>query len=456
MSKLTLILLNAALLLSCNNKQRNDYVIFFGKVENPNSDSLTIQNNFRKTIHSIRLKEGHIFKDTINLAEGFYYISDGKNETQLYLEPGFKTQLTLNNEDCSKTVFVGDGASENNYLIQKGILTNGLKKVEDSNYYGQLEENQYLALSDSVYNVKINLFKKYAKDFDSSFVFLEINTLKYQKLYGQVLYEITRQNVIGDKNFKVSPKYYPNLYKEIDLSGDKLINILDYVNFIDGYIWQLTKRQLENNDSIDFYLTYLINVEKTIKNEKLKQELAFLIGNYKLERTSELDKSYEKIKNLLSDINYLKAVEPKYQRLKKITKGAVSPSFKLNDMNGKMIALEDLRGQVVYIDIWSTGCSPCMAEIPYLNALEERYGSKIQFVGINVGDSKERWQNIIKEKGLKGIQLQATDTKIPFFKDYVVRGIPRFILIDKDGRIIDSSAKRPSDSKLKEQIDKLK
>jgi thiol-disulfide isomerase/thioredoxin len=117
-----------------------------------------------------------------------------------------------------------------------------------------------------------------------------------------------------------------------------------------------------------------------------------------------------------------------------------------------MVTLEELRGQVVYIDIWSTGCAPCMAEIPYLKVLEEQYGNKIQFVGLNVGDSKERWQNIIKEKG---IQLQATDTKISFLQDYVVRGIPRFILIDKDGRIIDSSAKRPSDPKLKEQINKL-
>lgn len=134
----------------------------------------------------------------------------------------------------------------------------------------------------------------------------------------------------------------------------------------------------------------------------------------------------------------------------------ISPSFKLNDINGKIVALEDLRGKAVYIDIWSTGCSPCMAEIPYLNALEEYYQNKdIQFVSINIIDSEERWKNIIKEKGLKGVQLYAGDGKILFLKDYLVRGIPRYILIDKDGRIIDSSAKRPSDPKLKGQIDKL-
>lgn len=456
MSKLTLILLITALFFSCNDKNRNDYVILSGKVENPNSDSLIIQNNHRETLHITKLKDSHMFNDTLNLAVGFYSLSDGKNETQLYLEPGFKTQLTLNNEDFSKTVFIGDGASENNYLIQKRIVTNNLKKVENYQYYGKLAEDKYLALSDSVYSIKINLFKRYVDDFDSTFIFLEKNTLKYQKLYSQAIYETSRQLVIGDKNFKVSPEYYTNLFKGIDLSGDRLINISDYVNFVDGYIWQLTKKQLENNDTTDFYLIYLTNVEQTIKNQKLKQELAFLIGNVKLERTSELDKCYEKIKNLLSDSNYLKAVEPKYQRLKKITKGEISPSFKLNDINGKIVALEDLRGKAVYIDIWSTGCAPCMAEIPYLKQLEKYYQNKdIQFVSINIIDSEERWENIIKEKGLNGIQLYAGDGKISFLKDYLVRGIPRYILIDKEGRIIDSSAKRPSDPKLKGQIDKL-
>lgn len=61
---------------------------------------------------------------------------------------------------------------------------------------------------------------------------------------------------------------------------------------------------------------------------------------------------------------------------------------------------------------------------------------------------------MVKEKELGGIQLFAPDNKIPFFEDYAVQWIPRFILIDKNGKIIDANAKRPSDPKLKEEIEK--
>ncbi|MDD7913793.1 TlpA family protein disulfide reductase [Polaribacter ponticola] len=58
-------------------------------------------------------------------------------------------------------------------------------------------------------------------------------------------------------------------------------------------------------------------------------------------------------------------------------------------------------------------------------------------------------------KKLGGIQLFAPNENISFFKDYQVTGIPRFILIDKNGRIIESNAKRPSNPKLKEQLQNL-
>jgi thioredoxin-related protein len=97
-----------------------------------------------------------------------------------------------------------------------------------------------------------------------------------------------------------------------------------------------------------------------------------------------------------------------------------------------------------------------MAEIPYQKKLEEYCsGKNIYIVGINVLDEEEHWKETVKEKQLGGIQLHASDATDKFFKDYSVRGIPRYILIDKEGKIISSSAKRPSDNKLKEQLDKI-
>jgi thiol-disulfide isomerase/thioredoxin len=457
MNKLTLFIFIAIYLFSCNQEKSINDVVLYGKIENPISDSLRIIDKGQKTIYVIRLNDDFTFRDTIKIAQGYYFLDDGNSGTQLYLKPGFALEVTFNENEFNKSIiYKGNGSDENNYLVRKAILTDSLRKFEDSKYYGQLEENAYKLMSDSIYNLRVTLFNKNSHRFDKEFIYQEKNTLKYQKLRGNSLYESTRRQVTGNFDFKVSTNYYPDLFKDIDLSDEKLLEILDYIHFVDSYLWQITNSQLIGNDSTDFYLTYLENIEKKSPNTSLKQELSYLIGKHRLDRTKELDKVYAMINANINNVDYINEIEPKYQTLSKIKKGALSPSFELPDANGEIIALADLKGKIVYIDIWSTTCSPCMAEIPFLNTLEKHYrGQDIEFVSINVIDSKERWQKIILEKEMKGIQLYAGDTMISFLKDYLVRGIPRFILIDRDGRIIDSSAKRPSNPKLKEQIDKL-
>ena len=118
--------------------------------------------------------------------------------------------------------------------------------------------------------------------------------------------------------------------------------------------------------------------------------------------------------------------------------------------------LDDLRGRFVYIDIWSTTCSPCLSEIPYLEKMiEQTNGKDIYWVSINVIDSESHWKKTVQEKSMNGIQLHAEASKTTFLKEYMVQGIPRFILLDPTGLIVDSSAPRPSDPKLTALLDRL-
>jgi thiol-disulfide isomerase/thioredoxin len=234
------------------------------------------------------------------------------------------------------------------------------------------------------------------------------------------------------------------------------LNLDGYINFVDSYIWQTTKNIVGENDSTDFYFTYMTVLNEEINIDKIKEKLSFNIGNYKLDMTNRLDDVYNFIVNNLSKQVDKSKIEKKYKTLKKVEKGAQSPEFQFTDINGNTISLKDLQGKIVYIDIWSTSCPPCMAEIPYQKKLEENYkGKNICFVGINIGDEENHWKNTVKEKQLGGIQLHASDERDKFFKEYLVRGIPRYILLDVEGKIISSHAKRPSDDKLKEQIDKI-
>ena len=137
----------------------------------------------------------------------------------------------------------------------------------------------------------------------------------------------------------------------------------------------------------------------------------------------------------------------------------ISPSFNYENHKGGTTKLEDLKGKYVYIDVWATWCGPCRAEIPSLKKLEEKYHDKnIVFVSISIDVDKdhEKWKNFVSEKQLGGIQLFADKNwNSEFMISYGINSIPRFILIDPNGKIVKSDASRPSNPELQKQWDAL-
>ena len=128
---------------------------------------------------------------------------------------------------------------------------------------------------------------------------------------------------------------------------------------------------------------------------------------------------------------------------------------------GGTTSLTDLKGNYVYIDIWATWCGPCLAELPALKIAEKKYeDKKVKFVSISVDEgrgykdrsfeaSKEGWKKMITEKEMGGIQLFSDKNwKSDFIAAFKVNSIPRFILIDPNGVVVDADAPRPSSPKF--------
>ena len=150
--------------------------------------------------------------------------------------------------------------------------------------------------------------------------------------------------------------------------------------------------------------------------------------------------------------------------------GSPSPTFNnYENFKGGTTSLNDLKGKYVYVDIWATWCAPCIAEIPSLKKLEEAYKDKnIQFVSISIDDAlrsgggeievaKNKWKKMVEEENLVGLQLFSDKNwDSDFVKNYNIQGIPRFILIDPNGNVVDANAPRPSSKKLVELFDSLK
>jgi cytochrome c biogenesis protein CcmG/thiol:disulfide interchange protein DsbE len=67
--------------------------------------------------------------------------------------------------------------------------------------------------------------------------------------------------------------------------------------------------------------------------------------------------------------------------------GQTAPDFALQDIDGHMVRLSDLRGKAVVLNFWATWCPPCKAEIPWFIDLQNKYGPRgLQIVGVSMDD----------------------------------------------------------------------
>ena len=156
-------------------------------------------------------------------------------------------------------------------------------------------------------------------------------------------------------------------------------------------------------------------------------------------------------KNGLSGyVNSLKeSYKVNHEMFTRFSKGKPSPKFfNYENYKGGKTSLDDLKGKFVYIDVWATWCKPCLEEIPALIGLEKEYrGKNITFVSISTDkkDDYNKWKAMVKEKGMEGVQLYFADD-MDFMQSYNITSIPRFILIDPNGNIVEANAPRPSET----------
>jgi thiol-disulfide isomerase/thioredoxin len=198
---------------------------------------------------------------------------------------------------------------------------------------------------------------------------------------------------------------------------------------------------------------------KALKSQSIKNRLIQNgISDINIQN-SNYENTYKEFISITNDPKIIETLTINFKNVKMLETGNPSPTFIYENYEGGKTALESLRGNYVYIDVWATWCGPCIQEIPFLQKVEEQYAAKkIVFVSISIDNTndREKWRNFVNKKQLEGIQLLADnlfDSK--FIREYGIQGIPRFILIDKDGNIVNAEAPKPSDPKLIELLDSL-
>ena len=249
-----------------------------------------------------------------------------------------------------------------------------------------------------------------------------------------------------DLTLDFDTKDFPN---SIEFTGDGA-NTNDYLTKKIAYV---TEKKLMNPEA----LLKLEKEEFDTTMEGIKNDFDDMLKDADDLDPEFLEKENESNKRFLEYFNTNYATQSKYAN--SIKKGADSPKFNYPDTNGKNVSLDDFKGKYVYVDVWATWCGPCKGEIPFLKKLDEEYkDKKIVFVSLSIDEmkNKDKWLKMVKDENLQGVQIMADKAwNSDFVKAYNIRGIPRFILIDKEGKILNDNAPRPSNPNLKELFNSL-
>lgn len=112
----------------------------------------------------------------------------------------------------------------------------------------------------------------------------------------------------------------------------------------------------------------------------------------------------------------------------------------------------------LYVDIWGPWCGPCIKEFPAMRSLQEKFAhDKIEFVFLCVQSTEDRWREAIEKEQLKGQHFLLNKAQLERLTEELdgMTGVPRYLLVDSMGNIIDKSAPKPSSPEIVERLNKL-
>ncbi|SFB27723.1 Thiol-disulfide isomerase or thioredoxin [Flavobacterium swingsii] len=425
-----------------------------GKINNHTQDKLIIRGE--KYNIEIDLNKNGEFKKNFDLKyTGVYNLCFNDKQFKIYLTNGSKIILKADEKNFDNSlIFGGDNAIENNYLKKKEDVFNKVIAPEEKLY--SLNENDFLEKV-TLWKSEIDKLYNSTKFQNSYFKEHEIKNIDYTESYFFNIFSLFHRTDDGKSTLSENfPKNKMEFNFDFNNVEDYLFSEI-YLTMIDSEYYNHIQRLIKNNPNSEFKIKF--GEVKKLKNEYLKDKIIkSLIGKIK-PQNPDLDYLYNELLKLINDDNLSKEITEKYNAVKKLVKGSPSPTFNYENYNGGSTSLESLKGKYVYIDVWATWCGPCVAQIPSLEKLQKDFEDKnIAFVSISVDKKTDiiKWKKMIEEKKLGGIQLITDDERnSDFFKKYVVSTIPRFILLDKEGKIINADAPRPSDPKLIENLKEL-
>ena len=447
MKRLVLFALIGTTIISCTKeKPVKDYLILSGKIENFKKRNVTLTGfNFEKKIKFD--KKTSTFSDTLKIDDkGYYTIIANKKQFNLYLSDTVDTKINFDYKKSENVQFKGTNANINNYFVQKKEKFSEI--LVNANKLFSLEEQDFLDKMDEYKEALTEL--SISNNLSADFLKSEVKNIEYEYLRNISNYQDFYGTLTGDKDFTTSEDFPDPLENFNYSSGDDYVNSYSYRKMLETQLETLAKEN--NKDGEDYYLTYLETVQTEVTDPIAKNDLLYKSAAAGITYTDNLKEFYTKFIAYSTNKEHKDKVSKSYNTLKSTAKGQPAPKFKdFENYAGGTTSLDDLlgKGKYLYIDVWATWCGFCKREIPLLKKLEEEYhGKNIEFVSISVDDKAQhkKWKQTIVDREMTGVQLFSgkKQSELEWAQKFLIKGLPKFIIIDPDGNIVNPNAPAPS------------
>lgn len=126
-------------------------------------------------------------------------------------------------------------------------------------------------------------------------------------------------------------------------------------------------------------------------------------------------------------------------QIKMVADRVDAPGFSLPDLDGKMVSLADFKGKWVILDFWGSWCKWCIAGIPEMKGIYEKYhGDGLEIIGIDCRESVENWKAGVEKYQLPWVNVyNSPDAPSTILADYQVPGFPTKVIVDPEGKVFD-------------------
>ncbi|PKR81702.1 hypothetical protein CW751_04025 [Brumimicrobium salinarum] len=374
----------------------------------------------------------------------------GDEYSDLFLSPGDSLHITANYEDFDATLqYKGKGEENNNYLAAQ------IQHFFDKRAYRHSKNQdpfEYLAYVDSIKNANIDFYYSFDTTLLTPGFKLHMqHYLNYRFIDPRWMFKVdfSQFDENGNPFYKKLPAKYYQFIWELDLNDQKAFDDSRYSNALQRYIYEAMQKEdlldsLNLNEDLPFYAKRYYFIKSAFSGKILDFQLTkfmhhYIPTKYENKHWVALMKDY---KSTCQNQDYLAFIDNKFKRIKQLTYGKKAPDFLLESLDGDTVSLTSFKGKVVFIDFWATWCSPCISAIPKMEVLVEQFKheKEIIILFINVEDSKSKWKKYLEENEIKGLHLYANKQKSKeLFEKFSFSGIPHYVLIGKDGKIIDAN-----------------